>query len=122
MGRENWLPAIVAAVTGIAVWLLLPVWTHQSEAWDSSIFWPSMIVISAVFGFIVPRRAWCWGLAIVSGQVVVFLIQVVLKPGSLWPIGLIFLLASAGFFAVVSQCGGLSRAFIDRKRQRDDAS
>lgn len=89
-------PYAVAAISGMAIWLLVAAATGRKEAWDADIYWsaayPAGILLCTALGFFFPKRTWRWPLthffaqfaamALSSGEV-----------GSLWPLGLILFAA-----------------------------
>ncbi len=78
---------------GAGVWILImKVSGEKHEAWDSSLYFsagiPMMCVISLLFGYLKPERAWRWGVMPIVGQCLWLLISQ--RIGNMLPLGLIF--------------------------------
>ena len=86
------LTFLTVSLAGLAVWLGIQGVSGSSEAWDSDLFFliglPSMWVVTAVAGFLQPKRWWLWGVAVVFLQAVVLFLQS--PAGPLWIVGLAF--------------------------------
>jgi hypothetical protein len=98
---------VASAVFGTAIWLLLPLLTGRSEAWDAPIYWTIVAGSSFLLGLVVPVRAWRWGMALVAGQVGAILAQSVNEPGNLLPLGLTLLATLGTICAFLSWLGGV---------------
>jgi hypothetical protein len=65
---------LLAAFAGAVLWLATTALTGRREAWDSPHYWtvtyPLGIVISGLFGYLLPERAWRWGLVVMLAQAV----------------------------------------------------
>lgn len=114
LGRADETAAYFAAAIGGAVlWLLTSLLAGQGEAWDSPLYWsltyPLCIVGSGLLGYLVPRKAWRWGLTVMLVQAVV---MVLLAGGSfgLLPLGLVlFGILALPCIAVALLMAGLRR-------------
>jgi hypothetical protein len=82
---------VMALVVGIVVWVVVSNVSHRREAWDSEWYFkmgvPVVCLLSAVLGFIEPRRSWRWGTAPLAGQF--FWMLVTQGPGNLLPLGVV---------------------------------
>lgn len=68
--------AYVAALAGGALlWIVTATLAGRAEAWDAPAYWmvayPLAIVLAAVLGYLAPRRAWRWALAVFLVQALV---------------------------------------------------
>jgi peptidoglycan/LPS O-acetylase OafA/YrhL len=109
------LPLILSLMAGACGWLALAIPSGR-EAWDTSsyftMFVPALVLFAGALGFLVPRRAWRWGLALFAGQAAA---AVVLNPtGGLLPLGLIVF----GFLSVPAVISATLGAFISRRLLR----
>ena len=80
------LPLILSLMAGACGWLALAIPSGR-EAWDTSSYFttfvPALVLFAGALGFLFPRRAWRWGLALFAGQAAA---AVVLNPtGGLLP-------------------------------------
>jgi peptidoglycan/LPS O-acetylase OafA/YrhL len=87
----------VALGGGALLWIVTAKIAGRTEAWDAPMYWtityPLAIVLAGLLGFLVPRRAWRWGLAVFLAQPVVLAVSA--SGFGLMPLGLIL-------FAVLS--------------------
>lgn len=65
--------AYVAALAGGALlWVVTATLAGRTEAWDAPAYWtvtyPLAIALAAVVGYLAPRRAWRWALAVFLAQ------------------------------------------------------
>jgi len=71
LSSANW-GYVLAAFAGVVLWLATAALTGRKEAWDSSIYWtatyPLAIAVSGLFGYVLPERAWRWGLVVMLAQ------------------------------------------------------
>ena len=109
------LPLILSLMAGACGWLALAI-TSGREAWDTSsyftMFVPALVLFAGALGFLFPRRAWRWGLALFAGQAAA---AIVLNPtGGLLPLGLIVF----GFLSVPAVISATLAAFISRRLLR----
>jgi len=109
------LPLILSLMAGACGWLALAIPSGR-EAWDTSsyftMFVPALVLFAGALGFLFPRRAWRWGLALFAGQAAA---AVVLNPtGGLLPLGLIVF----GFLSVPAVISATLGAFISRRLLR----
>jgi hypothetical protein len=82
--------AIVAA-SGVLLWGVASFGMHTAEPWDSPNFWTAYLMavgMSAIWGFVFPRRAWVWGLTVMYAQMPVMWFNEG-EIGSLWVLGLV---------------------------------
>ena len=90
MTRSQWL-YLVAPVCGAAIWIVIALASGRKEAWDSGLYFsvgiPAVCLVSAVFGFLEPRRSWRWGVLPMIGQLVWMLLSQ--GVGNLLPLGVI---------------------------------
>lgn len=113
MKKEYWLYGL-ALVTGILVWVAVSNATGRREAWDSQWYFlvsiPVVCVVSAVLGFVEPRRAWRWGVVPLVGQFSWMLFTQ--GPGNLLPLGVVMF----GVLSVPSIITARIGAFLGSKR------
>ncbi len=67
MNQNNAVLAYVAAIAGgVLLWIVVATASGGSEAWDAPIYWttayPGTIILAGILGYLVPHRAWRWGL------------------------------------------------------------
>ena len=118
-GRYPTLPArwaaILAFAAGFGGWIVVSNISHRREAWDSGLYWsgfiPLLFLLSAILGFLSPRRSWHWGLWMAGGQLtIMFLLD---PSGSLLPLGVILFGVLGGVIGVP----GLIAAQFRRRRE-----
>jgi hypothetical protein len=113
MKKEYWLYGL-ALVTGILVWAAVSNATGRREAWDSQWYFlvsiPVVCIVSAVLGFVEPRRAWRWGVVPLVGQFSWMLFTQ--GPGNLMPLGVVMF----GVLSVPSIITARIGAFLGSKR------
>jgi hypothetical protein len=90
--KKDILLAIVAALAGIATWIIVMKLGHRREAWDSGLYWglamPALWITTAALAFIEPRRSWRWAVIPFAAQ---FVWMIATQEGAnLWPLGLVF--------------------------------
>ncbi|MBP9854686.1 MAG: hypothetical protein KBD53_07455 [Candidatus Omnitrophica bacterium] len=89
--KNNLIIGTLSTSSGVIGWIVISELSGKWEAWDSSlyiqIFLPVMYVISLIFGYIEPPRAWRWGLFPFLGQFAGMILSQGF--GNLWPLGLI---------------------------------
>lgn len=78
---------------GAFVWLAICYFGGKREAWDAEVYhWagiPLFCLYSFIAGYLIPRRAWRWGFAVMLPQPLIMVIQ---NPhANLLPIGLVVL-------------------------------
>jgi hypothetical protein len=108
--------AFLSLTIGVGGWLEVSALTGRREAWDSelyfSLFFPLLLLLSAILGWLAPDRAWRWGLWMAGGQ---FLAMFADNPGgNLLPLGVIT-------FGVLGGITGLPGVLAARLRARLDA-
>lgn len=96
--QPTWAFAVTAAV-GAVGWLMLSAISGRTEAWDSGLYFTTLLPITALVVAIVshraPERAWRWAFVPFMAQAAVSFIQ---NPSaSLLPLGLLLF----GFFGVL---------------------
>jgi hypothetical protein len=101
---------------GFGGWVEVSNISGRREAWDSpiyfSIFFPLLLLLSAILGYLAPDRPWRWGMCMAAGQA---LIIFALNPGgSLLPLGLIM-------FGILGGVIGIPAIFTAQIRIRADA-
>ncbi len=94
-----WMAGVVAAGAGAVGWVVVGHVAHRREAWDSAIYFssllPALAVLVAVLGFLSPRGAWRWPALAFAAQALVMIFQA--GDWGLLPLGLLLF----GFFAAV---------------------
>ena len=113
MKKEYWLYGF-ALVTGILVWAAVSNATGRREAWDSQWYFlisvPVVSIVSAVLGFVEPRKPWRWGVVPLVGQFSWMLFTQ--GPGNLLPLGVVMF----GVLSVPSIITARIGAFLGSKR------
>lgn len=107
---------VVAAVVGVAVWLIPWLLLGGKEAWDHWTYFvisvPAMSVVAAYAGFRAKFRSWRWPLTLVLGQ---FATALLLGGfGNLLPLGIVVFMALAVPMIIAAAIG----AWIGRRRER----
>lgn len=115
--RPTALPAGLALVAGILVWLMVALSSPRREAWDDPLYWwaayPVCLVLAGLLGAAFPHRPWRWALLLFQGQVIAMLLlsdQI----GSLWLPGLVMFAVLALPAMAVAQLAGKLAQFIER--------
>lgn len=115
MKKDSWF-YVIAALSGILVWVVVAVMSGRREAWDSAAYFqvgiPALCLVSAVMGYLSPERAWRWGAIPLGAQLVCMLVTQ--GPGNLLPLGLIV----GGILAVPPILAARLGAFIHRRTAR----
>lgn len=63
------------AALGLACWIAIPRMTHIGEAWDNiQFYYPALLVIGFLGGWMAPERVWRWGLSTMGCQAVYFVL------------------------------------------------
>ncbi len=82
---------VVAAISGVLLWIGTATLGGRQEAWDSSLYWsaayPLAIAIAAGLGYLATERPWRWGLVIMLAQAVA--LAAAASSFGLLPLGLI---------------------------------
>jgi hypothetical protein len=88
---EGWLPYALAAISGFAVCFAIAQATGRREAWDATEYFtlgiPLMCLIVFALGWLWPRRAWRWTLAMAVGQAAALAVGG--NSLTLWPLAII---------------------------------
>lgn len=62
----------VAIVGGVLLWMVTAALSDRIEAWDAPLYWktayPLGLAVAGVLGYLVPRKPWRWGLALMLAQ------------------------------------------------------
>lgn len=91
---RGWLIGLVSAACGVAGWEIVQLLYPAQEPWDVKEYWiaayPGMTIVSALLGYLAPSQPWRWGLTMIVGQGLWFLLKTSFKSGvpNLWPISL----------------------------------
>jgi hypothetical protein len=107
--------AILSAIVGVALELVVHAVSGRDEAWDSDIFWtaglPAAMVASFGIGLLSKGRAWLGTLAVAPGQFATMSFRLG-EIGTLWPLGLaLSAILSAPFVASAFAGSKLRRRF-----------
>ena len=90
MKKDLWLYALAVTV-GVLTWAVISTISGRREAWDSTWYFsggiPVLCILSAVLGFLEPRKPWRWGIAPLAGQF--FWMLFTQGPGNLLPLGVV---------------------------------
>ena len=81
----------VTVAGGALLWIATAKLAGRTEAWDAPTYWtityPLAIALAGAVGFLAPRRAWRWGLAVFLAQAVA--LAVAASSFGLMPLGMI---------------------------------
>ena len=117
MKRDFWF-YVIAAMSGILVWVAVASVSGRREAWDSSAYFqfgiPALCLVSLIMGYLSPDRAWRWGAVPLAAQLAWMLVTQ--GAGNLLPLGLIV----GGILAVPSILTARFGAFFRRRTARPD--
>jgi len=96
-----WATATTGAV-GAVLWVYVSQVGHRREAWDSPIYFstvlPVIAVVAAIVAFIVPEKPWRWAVIPFAAQALVAFLQ---NPtANLMPLGLIMFAVFGGLCAI----------------------
>jgi hypothetical protein len=115
MKKDSWF-YVIAALSGILVWVLVSSISGRREAWDSAAYFqvgiPVLCLVSAVMGYLAPDRSWRWGAIPLGAQIAWMLVTQ--GPGNLLPLGLIV----GGVLAVPPILAARLGAFIHHRTAR----
>ena len=82
---------IVAAISGVILWVATTAVSGRREAWDSSLYWmvayPVGVAVAGTLGYLAPERPWRWGLTLMLVQALA--LAVAASSFGLLPLGLI---------------------------------
>jgi hypothetical protein len=112
MKKDSWC-YIIAAMSGILVWVVVSSMSGRREAWDSPAYFqvgiPAVCLLSSILGYLSPDRAWRWGVVpMIAQQAWMLATQGV---GNLLPLGIIV----GGILAIPSILTARLGAFIHRR-------
>ena len=112
MKKDSWF-YVIAALSGILVWVTVASVSGRQEAWDSSAYFefgiPALCLVSLIMGYLSPDRAWRWGAVPLAAQLAWMLVT--LGAGNLLPLGLIV----GGILALPSILTARLGAFFRRR-------
>nr|WP_166176335.1 hypothetical protein [Altererythrobacter segetis] len=80
------LRAAVVAASGLLLWAVAAMGLHTAEPWDSPAFWYAYAVaigVSGAWGYLLPQRAWLWGVIMSFSQAPVMWVTSG-EVGSMW--------------------------------------
>jgi hypothetical protein len=107
-----WVAGTIAAGAGALGWVVVGFATHRREAWDTEIYFrsllPALAILIAVLGFLSPRGVWRWAALPFAAQALVMMLQN--SDWSLLPLGLLLF----GFFAALCLVPASLGAFVRR--------
>jgi len=73
--RDSFLPSVLAAVAGAAIWTATMILAGGREPWDTGLYWtaayPLAVTVSAVLGYLSPRKPWRWAVILMLMQLLV---------------------------------------------------
>lgn len=111
--------AVLAALTGVLLEVVVELVTGRREAWDSPVFWtsglPAAIIASFGIGLLAKGRAWLATLAVAPGQFAAMTIRAG-EVGSLWPLGLALSAILSAPFVAASFAGWKLRSMTRKTR------
>lgn len=103
----------ITAVSGFAIWIIIPAVTGDPEAWNSGLYYkvaiPLITLECGLLGFILPNRWWHWGLVVSAAQAIFIIAK--WPTSNLMPPSLIFLFVLSIPYLV----GGYLGALISKK-------
>jgi hypothetical protein len=107
---------VTTFVAGAATWIYVSQVGHRREAWDSPIFFttvlPIIAAVAAIISFIIPEKPWRWAMIPFAAQAIVAIVQ---NPtGDLMPLGLIVFAFFGGLCAIPAALA----AMVSRKVTR----
>lgn len=109
--RSTHVAGTWAALSGLAYWAAVSVWSHGGEPWDAPMFWtvfyPGALLLAAVLGWAFPLRAWLWGAVVLLAQVPVVMLVSGMEP--LLVAGLLYALVLSIPAMLVSWLAGRAR-------------
>jgi len=110
--------AVLAALTGVLLEVVVHLVTGRREAWDSPVFWttglPAAVVASFGIGLLSKGRAWLATLAVAPGQVAAMTIRAG-EIGSLWPLAIVLSAFLSAPFVAASFVGWKVRSAVQKK-------
>lgn len=118
MGSKLWAVYALSALSGVAVWLGLMHLSGVREGWDSPLYFsvgiPLVALVAAISGFLVPIRAWRWGLLPMGAQAAIAFAS---NPtAGLLPLGLVFFAVLALPCILGAYLGVLVKKVVSRSR------
>ena len=116
--QRTFVPAVLAAVAGAALWFAASVLTDRREPWDAPIYWsffyPLTLLVCGLLGFLYPQHRSRWPFVLFAFQ---FLAMCVgnRELGNLRPLGLALFAVLALPGVIVSRLGARLRAYVNRE-------
>jgi hypothetical protein len=111
--------AVLAALTGVLLEVVVHFVTGRNEAWDSPVFWttglPAALVASFGIGLLAKGRAWLATLGVAPGQVAAMMIRNG-EVGNLWPLAIALSAILSAPFVAASFAGSKLRSLTNKKR------
>jgi len=111
--------AVLAALTGVLLEVVVHLVTGRNEAWDSPVFWttglPVALVASFAIGLLAKGRAWLATLVVAPGQVAAMTIRAG-DVGNLWPLAVALSAFLSAPFVAASFAGSKLRSVTRRKK------
>jgi hypothetical protein len=115
MKRDSWFH-LIAFVGGAAAWIAVAQASGRREAWDSPLYFtvavPVVCLLSALLGFLEPRRSWRWGVTPLAGQFAWMLASE--GPGNLLPLGVIVFAVWSLPSVLTARLGAFVAGFVRR--------
>ena len=95
---------------GAATWFYVSHVGHRREAWDSPIYFttvlPVIAVVAAIVSFLVPEKSWRWAMIPFAAQALVAFLQ---NPtANLLPLGLIMFAVFGGLCAIPAKLAAMA--------------
>ena len=116
----NYIANSITAGTGLALWIVIPAFTGEPDAWGSSIYYavgmPLLMVECTFLGYLIPEYWWQWGLTATLSQAIFLIIK--WPTSNLLPLALMFLVVLSIPYLVGGFLGVLLRKKIDKEKHR----
>ena len=65
---------LIAASAGLALWIVIPMFTDNLEAWSTNLYYtigiPTVMVVCLLLGYLVSKPWWHWGLSAYLSQAI----------------------------------------------------
>ena len=102
--------ALTTGAVGAATWFYVSQVGHRREAWDSPIYFTTVLPIvagtAAIVSFFVPEKPWRWAMIPFAAQALVAFLQ---NPtANLMPLGLIVFAFFGGLCAIPAKVGAMA--------------